>query len=175
MFFIIAALILPCFASYGDSIYGGNNTTTSGQASRAPTSNIGGPQQESIKHIESRPRKRYRGLGAVIHWVGQAGKWLWNKALKPAGKAIGQAASWVWNKGISPAASWIWHDAFGFGSKGRKGIIGAGRWFGEEILGINSNGKKGIAAAASWVGNAVSDAWHWATDDVGDAIETFGQ
>ncbi len=45
-----------------------------------------------------------KALGKVIAFpfkmAYEGGKWLWNHALKPAGKAIGQAAGWVWNHTI---------------------------------------------------------------------------
>lgn len=73
------------------------------------------------------------GLGKGVKALGDAGKWVYNKALKPMGK------------GISKAATWVWKDAFGVGSKGTKGLALLGKNIGEYVFGFNTNNTKGLA------------------------------
>lgn len=139
---------------------------------------------------------KYSGLGAVIHAVGQAGKaigqageWVWDKALKPAGTWVGKEAFGIGSGGTkgfallgknignvaSTAGTWIWEDAFGVGSGGTKGIAKAGAWVGSDVLGVNSHGTKGFALLGKNIGNVASSAWNWTTKDVKESVQTFGQ
>ena len=42
----------------------------------------------------------FNAMPSIIKGIGQAGSWLWNKAIAPA-------SSWLWNKAIAPAGRWI--------------------------------------------------------------------
>jgi len=104
----------------------------------------------------------------ALHAVGDAGIWMWNKALKPAFagikigvRAVGDAAVWLWDKAIKPSwnaigsfVGWLWHKAilpaFHGIETGVSAVGSAASWLWTKAI---HPAFSAIGAVASWLWN----------------------
>lgn len=108
---------------------------------------------------------------AAFKAVGDAGKWLWEKALKPAFQWIGDKFKWVWEKVIKPVGAWIGDKFKEIGRVGKSlyndYIKVAFNWIAEKAKWL---WEKGVKTPFKWLRDGVdkvADAFTAAKDMIG--------
>ncbi|WP_162786840.1 transglycosylase SLT domain-containing protein, partial [Janibacter anophelis] len=122
-------------------------------------------------------------LSSFFSKVGEAGKWLWQKALKPAFRGIGSVISWWYNqivkryfslvmgvlRGAGRLGMWLWKNAL---APAFRGIVSAAKWLWQKGIRPTFNF---IGDKASWLWGKAKDAFNNLKAGIRSVRDTFSK